>query len=342
MPIPVRSLTLVALAAAALACSSSASSPSDRPEASAATQVQVIEHLLPARDSTGAAPTRFAWTPVEGADRYMFAVWTEVDVMVWGESHLPGPSVDVPPDITFDYGTYFWTARAMRGDEVIGDSGRAAFVVLRTNDEWRMANGERRKSDVCAPREGVVEPSFESWHTPCRREPEHGTPVALLTGGQPQRLVGSGCRHDYRVSGLEAGGRRGLPVGAGGREDEEPHVGLDERDDAVGLDDDVPARGDEVANQAGGLGQRGSRAAAEPGAPGAGGEVAPGLRQRRRVERLFEDRHGLVVRRVAVRGDLHGDPGLAAAQAQEMLDGGCLADAPGVAADDDEKRGRGG
>src|SRR5262245_18505644 len=31
---------------------------------------RVIDHLSPARDSMGSAPTRFSWTAIEGADRY--------------------------------------------------------------------------------------------------------------------------------------------------------------------------------------------------------------------------------------------------------------------------------
>jgi len=90
-----------------------------------------LDHLTPARDSVGGAPSEFAWTPVDGADRYAIGVWTEVDVLVWRRDDLQAPSVPWPSDLQLEHGTYFWAVTALRGDRPVAESGRAAFVIVR-------------------------------------------------------------------------------------------------------------------------------------------------------------------------------------------------------------------
>ena len=88
-----------------------------------------LDHLTPARDSVGDAPSEFSWTPVEGADHYAIGVWSEVDVMVWRRDDVPGARVTLPPEMRFEPGTYFWSVTALRGAVPLADSGRSAFVV---------------------------------------------------------------------------------------------------------------------------------------------------------------------------------------------------------------------
>lgn len=90
-----------------------------------------IRHLTPATDSVGDLPSRFEWTPVEGADRYMIAVWTDVDRLLWRREDISTPSVARPEELDLDAGTYFWRVAAIRENQPIADSGRSAFVVRR-------------------------------------------------------------------------------------------------------------------------------------------------------------------------------------------------------------------
>jgi hypothetical protein len=93
------------------------------------TRTELIDHLEPARDSTGRMPQRFRWTPVPGA-RYEIAVWNEIDVLMWRTGDLREPTVERPADIVLEPGTYFWSVVAIRGDRLVAESGRSAFVVM--------------------------------------------------------------------------------------------------------------------------------------------------------------------------------------------------------------------
>jgi hypothetical protein len=88
-----------------------------------------IDHVTPRRDFVGPEPARFVWTPVEGADSYSIGVWNEVDVLMWRLNNIPQASVERPPQVHFEAGTYFWSIVALRNGEQIADSGLAAFVV---------------------------------------------------------------------------------------------------------------------------------------------------------------------------------------------------------------------
>ena len=114
--------------AVALACTV----PPDRQEATVRSdqRLQTIDHVAPRRDSTGAAPSRFEWTRVEGADRYVIALYDDVDVLLWRHNDVREPSVDWPGALRVEPGTYFWMVTAFRGDGPIAESGRSAFVVV--------------------------------------------------------------------------------------------------------------------------------------------------------------------------------------------------------------------
>jgi hypothetical protein len=88
-----------------------------------------IEHVSPARDSVGAAPKRFEWTPVKGAESYAIGVWSEVDVLWWRADNIKTNSVAWGGERALEPGTYFWSVTAVRGDRAIADSGLAGFVV---------------------------------------------------------------------------------------------------------------------------------------------------------------------------------------------------------------------
>lgn len=90
---------------------------------------QRLDHIMPARDSVGAAPKTFSWTAVPGADSYSIGVWNEVDMLVWRQNNIPATSVAKPDDVNFEPGTYFWSVSALRNGEELADSGLSAFVV---------------------------------------------------------------------------------------------------------------------------------------------------------------------------------------------------------------------
>lgn len=92
---------------------------------------ETIDHLNPARDSTGAAPSRFEWTPVPGADRYAIGVWDDVGRLVWRQDHLRAPSAARPNEVQLELGTYFWSVSAIRDGRQVAESGMSAFVVVR-------------------------------------------------------------------------------------------------------------------------------------------------------------------------------------------------------------------
>lgn len=92
-------------------------------------RMPTLEHVSPARDSVGAAPKRFEWTPVKGAESYAIGVWTEFDVLWWRTDNIPTNSVVFAGERAFEPGTYYWSVTAVRGDRAVADSGMSAFVV---------------------------------------------------------------------------------------------------------------------------------------------------------------------------------------------------------------------
>ena len=122
-----RALTAALLCIAGPACST----PSAEREASTGAEpnVQVIDHLTPRRDSVGPMPDLFSWTPVAGATRYAIGLWDDVDRLQWRRDDIPEAKIARPDELRLEPGTYFWSVTALRGNEAVGESGRAAFVV---------------------------------------------------------------------------------------------------------------------------------------------------------------------------------------------------------------------
>ena len=94
-------------------------------------QTQTINHVKPRRDSSGPIPDRFEWTAVKGADSYAVGLWNEVDVRIWRANNIKTNSIEWPKDLVVDAGTYFWSVMALRDGQPIGDSGLAAFIVVK-------------------------------------------------------------------------------------------------------------------------------------------------------------------------------------------------------------------
>ena len=91
---------------------------------------QNIDHLVPARDSVGAQPKKFEWTPIPGAEGYAFLLVNEIDIEIF-ETTVQATTLNVPKELVLDSGTYFWAVGAFKGGHQVAYSGRAAFVVLK-------------------------------------------------------------------------------------------------------------------------------------------------------------------------------------------------------------------
>ena len=96
----------------------------------AAIQKQQIEHVTPRRDFVGPLPTRLEWTAVDGVDSYAISVENEIDIPVFEQDGIKTTSVPWPKEVRIEPGTYFWRIVGIKGDRVVADSGRAAFVVM--------------------------------------------------------------------------------------------------------------------------------------------------------------------------------------------------------------------
>lgn len=121
-------LAAVAVIALGAACTPSAAHR-EEPRTPSPGRGRNIDHLAPARDSIGAAPTRFVWTAIDGADLYAIGIWNEVDQLIWRQDNIPSTSVTLPDNVRLEPGTYFWTVSALREGSQIAESGLAAFVV---------------------------------------------------------------------------------------------------------------------------------------------------------------------------------------------------------------------
>ena len=111
-----------------LACGPGGTDEPSGAEVAAITKQQ-IDHVTPRRDFVGPAPTRLEWTTVDGVDTYNVTVFTEIDNVVFEHAGARSPSLEWPKEIGLEPGTYFWRVIALRGNHVVADSGRAAFVV---------------------------------------------------------------------------------------------------------------------------------------------------------------------------------------------------------------------
>lgn len=114
-----------------LACISREGTPQAAGAAPAVAPIQKIqiEHLVPRRDFVGKLPTTLEWTAAAGVDTYAVSVENEIEIGVFDQDGITGTSIPWPKEVKIDPGTYFWRIVGLKGDRIIADSGRAAFVV---------------------------------------------------------------------------------------------------------------------------------------------------------------------------------------------------------------------
>ena len=114
-----------------LACVPRESTPQPPvPAEVAAIQKLRIEHVTPRRDFVGPLPTKLEWTAVEGVDTYAVSVENEIEIPVFDQEGIKTTSVPWPKEVRIDAGTYYWRIVGIKGNKIIADSGRAAFVVM--------------------------------------------------------------------------------------------------------------------------------------------------------------------------------------------------------------------
>jgi hypothetical protein len=114
-----------------LACISRESMPeaASAPVQEAKIQKTQIEHVIPQRDFVGRTPTVLEWTKVPGVDTYTVSVENEIEISVFEQEGVVTNSMPWPKGIKVDPGTYFWRIVGLKGEHIVADSGRAAFVV---------------------------------------------------------------------------------------------------------------------------------------------------------------------------------------------------------------------
>ena len=112
-----------------LACMSRDSAPAAAPVEEAKIQKIEIEHVMPGRDAVGPHPPKFEWTAAAGVDSYAIAVENEIEIEMFEQEGITTTSVPWPKELKLDPGTYFWRIIGVKGDRIIADSGRAAFVI---------------------------------------------------------------------------------------------------------------------------------------------------------------------------------------------------------------------
>lgn len=121
--------TILLLAFVSLACVPR----DDAPDASSRQEDKIqkiqIQHVTPPPDFVGPLPTRLEWTAVAGADHYAIGVENEIEIPVFDQSGIRTTSVAWPAGLKIEPGTYYWRIVGLKGDRMIADSGRAAFVV---------------------------------------------------------------------------------------------------------------------------------------------------------------------------------------------------------------------
>ena len=121
--------TVLFVALMSLACMSRDGSTAAAPIEEAKLQKIDIEHVIPRRDAVGPQPTRLEWTAVKGIDSYAISVENEIEIEMFSQEGIESTSVPWPKEVKLDPGTYFWRIIGLKGDRIIADSGRAAFVI---------------------------------------------------------------------------------------------------------------------------------------------------------------------------------------------------------------------
>ena len=130
-----RSNPTLALVLFSLACVAREDAPAaaNQPPATvemAAIQIVRIEHVTPRRDFVGPLPVKLEWTAVDGIDSYGVSVENEIEIPVFDQDGIKTTSVPWPKEARVEPGTYYWRIVGIKGDRIVADSGRAAFVVL--------------------------------------------------------------------------------------------------------------------------------------------------------------------------------------------------------------------
>jgi hypothetical protein len=120
--------TILFIAFFGLACMSRDGVPEAAGE-EAKIQKILIEHVTPRRDFVGKLPTVLEWSAAAGVDSYAVRVENEIEIGVFDQEGITGTSTPWPKDLKIDAGTYYWRIVGLKGDRVVADSGRAAFVV---------------------------------------------------------------------------------------------------------------------------------------------------------------------------------------------------------------------
>lgn len=127
-PIRIHRFTTAAVLAALLSLACTPSQTAGGVEV-ATMQKTLIEHVMPSRDYVGKHPPRFEWTGIDGVETYTVTVENEVEVQVFEQQGIMGTTTPWPADLKLEAGTYFWRITGMKGGRMIGDSGRAAFLL---------------------------------------------------------------------------------------------------------------------------------------------------------------------------------------------------------------------
>jgi hypothetical protein len=122
--------TLLFVLVFSLACISREGAP-EAAQSTVEDKIQKIQirHVTPRPDYVGKLPTVLEWTAAAGADSYAVQVENEIEIPVFEQDGIAGTSTPWPKDFRIEPGTYYWRVAGLKGDRVIADSGRAAFVV---------------------------------------------------------------------------------------------------------------------------------------------------------------------------------------------------------------------
>ena len=81
------------------------------------------------QDIWGEEADRFG-TVVDAFDRIRRLYgFQRIEIPVFEQDGIPGTSTPWPKELRIEPGTYYWRVAGMKGDRVVADSGRAAFVV---------------------------------------------------------------------------------------------------------------------------------------------------------------------------------------------------------------------
>jgi hypothetical protein len=126
-----RSNPVILFIAFSLACVSRGGAPEASTGSAGVAPIQLIQiaHVVPRPDFVGPLPVRLEWTAVTGVDSYEIGVENEIEIPVFDQQDIKTTSVPWPKEARVEPGTYYWRITAYKDGKLIGDSGRAAFVV---------------------------------------------------------------------------------------------------------------------------------------------------------------------------------------------------------------------